>query len=173
VHNTPFGDINDSEDDLQPLAFTMFIDARRSLRLLAGLLRTADVDRARLEKRAGEDFLTVTELADTLVRRKGMSFREAHAMVARAVQASGADDRASAIAGVLLRQNQSLGLSRGDIEAALDPDNFVRVRRVVGGPAPEIAAEALGRARALQAKIAEWIRSKEEMLERASEENRG
>jgi argininosuccinate lyase len=173
VHNTPFGDINDSEDDLQPLAFTMFADAGRSLRLLAGLLRTADIDRARLAQRAAADFLTVTELADTLVRQEGMSFRQAHAMVARAVQASGANDRASAIADVLLGQNPSLRLSRAEIVEALDPENFVRVRRVVGGPAPEIAAEALGRARARQAEIVEWIRSKEEMLEKATQENCG
>ena len=30
AHNTPFGDINDSEDDLQPLVFTMFTDAVRA-----------------------------------------------------------------------------------------------------------------------------------------------
>lgn len=173
VHNTPFGDINDSEDDLQPLAFTMFGDARRSLRLLAGLLRTADVNRAKLAERAAADFLTVTELADTLVRREGMSFREAHAMVARAVEASGEDDRASAIAGVLLGQNPELGLSPTDIERALDPENFVRVRRVVGGPAPEVVGEALGRARVEQAKIAEWIHAKGTMLDRASLENCG
>ena len=70
AHNTPFGDINDSEDDLQPLVFTMFADALRSLRLLAGVLRTAEVDRDRLAGRAAADFLTVTELADTLVRRR-------------------------------------------------------------------------------------------------------
>ena len=29
VHNTPFGDINDTEDDLQPLVFSMFKDADR------------------------------------------------------------------------------------------------------------------------------------------------
>src|SRR5580704_16905009 len=33
AHNTPFGDVNDSEDDLQPLVFTMFADAVRSLKL--------------------------------------------------------------------------------------------------------------------------------------------
>ena len=45
AHNTPFGDINDSEDDLQPLVATMFVDALRSLRLLSGALETAEVDR--------------------------------------------------------------------------------------------------------------------------------
>src|SRR6202011_1032151 len=67
AHNTPFGDINDSEDDLQPLVSTMFRDALRALRLLAGLLESAEVDRERLVRRAAADFITVTELADTLV----------------------------------------------------------------------------------------------------------
>src|SRR5437870_10631510 len=32
AHNTPFGDVVDSEDDLQPLAFAMCADASRALR---------------------------------------------------------------------------------------------------------------------------------------------
>ena len=121
AHNTPFGDINDSEDTLQPLVFTMFADALRALRLLAGLLATAEVDREHLARRAASDFLTVTELADSLVRHTGMSFREAHALVARAVEASGADDRPAAIAEVFLSQNPSLGVDQAFVERALDP----------------------------------------------------
>ncbi|SPF53404.1 Argininosuccinate lyase 2 [Candidatus Sulfopaludibacter sp. SbA4] len=172
VHNTPFGDINDSEDDLQPLAFTMFGNALRALRLLAGVLRSAEVDRDRLARRAAADFLTVTELADTLVRREGLSFRDAHAMVSRAVQASAGDDRPGAIAAVLLNQNPSLRLTRDELERALDPENFVRTRRVVGGPAPEVVAESLSRARQEQARITEWTRAKESLLEAAHRQNR-
>ena len=157
AHNTPFGDINDSEDDLQPLVFTMFADAGRALRLLAGVLGSAEVDRERLARRAGADFLTVTELADTLVRRTGASFREAHGMVARAVEACGADDRAASIAATLAAQNPGLALTREEIERALDPENFVRIRNIRGGPAPETAAEALGRALEEQARIEAWI----------------
>jgi argininosuccinate lyase len=167
VHNTPFGDINDSEDDLQPLAFTMFGNALRALRLLAGVLEGAEVDRARLLRRSAADFLTVTELADTLVRREGLSFREAHSMVSRAVQASAGDDRPGAIASVLLRQNPSLQLPVEDLERALDPENFVRIRRVIGGPAPEVVAAALARAREEQERITAWIAGKEAMLESA------
>ena len=101
-----------------------------------------------------------------------MSFREAHGMVSRAVEASGADDRATAIADVLLRQNPKLGVRRDEIVDALDPNHFVRIRRVIGGPAPEIAAEALGRAQARQAEIVEWIHSKKELLDRASHNRR-
>jgi argininosuccinate lyase len=157
AHNTPFGDINDSEDDLQPLVFTMFADAGRALRLLAGLLRTAEVDREHLARRAGGDFLTVTELADMLVRRTGMSFREAHGMVARAVQ-SCADTLE--LPEALLTQNPNFPLTREEIERALDPTNFVRIRQVPGGPAPKVVAEALEHARAEQRELERWIASR-------------
>jgi argininosuccinate lyase len=154
AHNTPFGDINDSEDDLQPLVFTMFADAGRALRLLAGLLRTAEVDRDHLLRRANGDFLTVTELADTLVRRTGMSFREAHGIVARAVQScAGSWELADAV----LAQNPEFPLTREEIVNALDAESFVRTRRVTGGPAPEVALEALERARTEQVEIEGWI----------------
>jgi argininosuccinate lyase len=172
AHNTPFGDINDSEDTLQPLVFTMYADALRALRLLAGLLAAAEVDGEHLARRAASDFLTVTELADTLVRHTGMSFREAHALVARAVESSGADDRPAAIAQVFLRQNPSLGVDRAVVERALDPMNFVWIRQVTGGPAPDVVAEALARAGGEQQEIEEWIRSKQEMIEAARRENR-
>jgi argininosuccinate lyase len=130
------------------------------------------VDRDHLARRAASDFITVTELADSLVRHTGMSFREAHALVARAVEASGADDRPAAIAEVFLTQNPSLGVDREFVERALDPQNFVRIRQVTGGPAPGVVAEALLRAGAGQQEIEEWIRRKHEMLDAARRENR-
>jgi len=172
AHNTPFGDINDSEDTLQPLVLSMFDGALRTLRLLAGLLATAEVDRDHLARRAASDFLTITELADSLVRHTGMSFREAHALVARAVEASGADYRPAAIAAVFLSQNPSLGVDQAFVERALDPRSFVRIRQVTGGPAPDVVAEALSRAGAEQREIEEWIRSKQELLDAARRENR-
>ena len=170
AHNTPFGDINDSEDDLQPLVFTLFEDASRALRLLAGLLRTAEFDRYRLAQRAGSDFMTVTELADTLVREAGLSFREAHTMVANAVNRA-ADDSPSGIATALLSQNGSLALSREAIERSLDPLHFVRVRRIIGGPAPEVVTAALSRARDVQLRIETWIQAQRQKLEAARRRN--
>jgi len=172
AHNTPFGDINDSEDDLQPLVFTMFEDAARALRLLAGLLRTAQFDRYRLAERAASDFMTVTELADTLVREAGLSFREAHTLVSNAVNAS-AGDTPGAIASALLSQNPSLSLSREVIERSLDPLHFVRVRRIIGGPAPEVVSSALSRARDAQLALESWIGSRREKLDHARRRNVG
>jgi argininosuccinate lyase len=165
AHNTPFGDINDSEDDLQPLVFTMFADAVRSLRLLAGALRTASLDRAELARQAGRNFLTVTELADTLVRREGISFREAHSLVAQTVEACRTSDDRASIATALLRLEPKLSLTREDIEQALDPVHFVRIRTIEGGPAPLRTAEALDRARAGNRKFEEWIADRASLID--------
>src|SRR3979411_2259302 len=80
IHNTPFGDIVDTEDDLQPLVFAMFRDATRAVRLVAAALSTAGFEAARLEGRAGDGWTTLTELADTLVREHRLPFKTAHAI---------------------------------------------------------------------------------------------
>ena len=85
VHNTPFGDIVDTEDDLQPLVFAMFRDATRAVKLVAAAMTTAEFDAARLEARAGDGWTTLTELADTLVRDHGLPFKTAHAIAGRLV----------------------------------------------------------------------------------------
>ena len=165
AHNTPFGDINDSEDDLQPLVFTMFADALRATRLLTGILGSTQVDRARLAQRAARDFLTVTELADTLVRREGLSFREAHGMVASAVQAVGAHDDAPSLARALKFAHPSLQITEPEIAQVLDPVHFIAIRRITGGPAPERTAEALASARAEQSSIEHWLQTKRNVIE--------
>jgi argininosuccinate lyase len=167
AHNTPFGDINDSEDDLQPLVFTMFADAKRALRLLAGALTTAQVDTTVMADRARRNFLTVTELADTLVRREGLSFREAHALVAEAVRVCGPRDDPASLAEALRKSRPTLQLAREEIERCLAPEHFVRVRTVAGGPAPEQTSAALDRARTEQSRIDAWIASSEAALDSA------
>src|SRR3954463_9929958 len=85
VHNTPFGDIVDTEDDLQPLVFTMFRDATRAVKLVAAAMTTAEFDAVKLEARAGDGWTTLTELADTLARDHRLPFKTAHAIAARLV----------------------------------------------------------------------------------------
>ncbi len=166
AHNTPFGDINDSEDDLQPLVAAMFDSAGRALRLLAGAMKSAEMDRERMADRSSRHFLTVTELADSLVRREGLSFREAHTLVAHALQ-SCQDDSAAAIAQAVAKLRPGLKMKRAEIVKALDPGNFVRVRKASGGPAPERSTESLKRARATQRELEDWVEQKRAMLEEA------
>ena len=87
VHNTPFGDVVDTEDDLQPLVASMFRDAVRAVRLVAAAMQTAEFDPVRLEARAGEGGTTLTELADTLARDHDLPFVTAHAIAGKVLKA--------------------------------------------------------------------------------------
>ena len=146
AHNTPFGDIVDTEDDLQPLVFAMFRDATRAVRLVAAAMSSAEFDAAALEARAGDGWTTLTELADTLVRDHGLPFRKAHAIAAHFVGGRQRHpDRtfeallADASSEVL---GQALHYSEAQLTHILSPRYFVEIRKTFGGPAPEETARA-------------------------------
>jgi len=151
LHNTPFADMNDSEDSLQPLLDLAFADGLRSLRLLDGVLSEATFNTGTMAARAEGGFLTVTELADTLVRLTAMTFHDAHGLVSDAVKDSeGSFDRERVVAFVL-EAVQRRGFAvpeRERLYRSLDAQNFVRVRTVAGGPAPEALDPEIARASA-------------------------
>jgi argininosuccinate lyase len=161
VHNTPFGDIVDTEDDLQPLVFSMFHDASRSVKLVAAALTTAEFDGAALEARAADGWTTLTELADTLVRDHGIPFRTAHAIASRLVTAR-QQDSTRALSDLLTdasRQILGAPLTYSDAALAeiLSPRHFVAVRNTPGGPSPEQTERASVLARTqLNADVAWW-----------------
>jgi argininosuccinate lyase len=141
VHNTPFGDIVDTEDDLQPLVFSMFRDATRTVKLVAAAMTSAEFDAPRLEASAADGWTTLTELADTLVRDHGLPFRTAHAIASRLISARSREpqrpisellaDASGDLLGTPLR------LSERELTRILSPRYFVEIRRTLGGPAPE------------------------------------
>ncbi len=170
VHNTPFTDMVDAEDDLLPLVFSMFHDAHRTVRLLAAVMQHTDVDKQRLRSRANRDFLTVTELADTLVRRERISFREAHRLVSEMVKKSGKEDTPEHMIG-LLRElapavlGRSLQTSEEDLRLALDADHFVAIRSILGGPAPATVRDEIAAMEQQLAADREWLAEKQSRLD--------
>ena len=68
LHNTPFTDVNDAEGEVQVAGYAAFDAGGRALRLLAGFIRAARVDEARVRRHIDESCITATELADSLVR---------------------------------------------------------------------------------------------------------
>jgi argininosuccinate lyase len=172
VHNTPFGDIVDTEDDLQPLVATMFHDAARAVRLVAAAIATASFDAARLEARAGEGWTTLTELADTLVRDHGVPFRTAHAISARLIAAH-AKNPATPLAALVAEISSALADERIEaspqsIAEALSARHFVSIRRTHGGPAPEETARAIAESRQHAAADRAWWRQATDALADAS-----
>jgi argininosuccinate lyase len=169
AHNTPFGDINDVEDDLQPLIVNTLRDATRSLSLFAAALSTATFNTETLRRRAGEGFITVTELADTLVRRDKLPFRTAHQIVAECVQQAieGRVELSHDLLQTVARGiiNRSVSLTPEEVSKALDPRNFVNVRGILGGPAPEETRRAVAVERHNQKDDEEWIEMRQTALE--------
>ena len=158
LHNTPWADTNDAGDDLQPVVAEASTDARRALLLFAGLLRDATFDVPRMEQRAQGAYLTVTELADTLVRREGMSFREAHGFVAATVKALQGNAEHEAIAAHLLTAlgQRASNTTLTDLLHALDARAFVEVRTVTGGPAAVGLQAALEKQVSLRHEAEQW-----------------
>ena len=147
VHNTPFGDTVDAEDDLQPLVLSMFRDAARAVKLVASALETAEFDVERMETRAGEGGITMTELADTLVREQGLPFGTAHAVACRVAAARSANPDAG-WSEALSEAARALGgkpieYSEERLAEILSPRHFVDVRATPGGPAPSETVKAL------------------------------
>jgi argininosuccinate lyase len=170
VHNTPFGDIVDVEDDLQPLVFNAFVDARRALQLLAGAVSSITVDEVGLQRKASGNFLTMTELADTLVRAEGLSFKLAHKLVAQTVKkVSSSEAPHREIIDALLQiapevVGRPLQTKRAQLEAALCPRHFVNVRTVTGGPAPKTVARFLRAQEKIAAQDWRWYHAKMELI---------
>jgi len=169
LHNTPFGDIVDSEDDLQPVVFTMFADCRRTLRLLGAALENARFDTRRMAAGAAGHFLTTTELADTLVREGHLSFREAHHLVSEAVLSNPEDDSPGRIVDDLLRLVPGVA-TRAVLLAALDPVTFIERRTISGGPARTAIEPELIRAQETQVELRCWLRGKQGALDAAHDE---
>jgi argininosuccinate lyase len=172
VHNTPFGDINDSEDDIQPLIYNALRDADRAVTLLGNSLTTATFKIETLRRRAEENFITVTELADTIVRREKLSFHIAHKIVAQSVKATLAAGKESITHEILQRAareitGHELSLSSEETAQAMSAENFVGIRNIYGGTAPEETRRALTVERESEQQDEKWFAEKNEFLKNA------
>jgi argininosuccinate lyase len=176
IHNTPFGDIVDTEDDLQPLVDRMFHDACRALTLVGAAMGSAEFDTATLARRAGEGWITITELADTLVREHALAFDTAHAIARRIVKRRGEhpDARVSDIIADASREllGAPIRYTEERVTAIMSPRHFVEIRTTLGGPAPEMTTAALEASRRALASDEGWLADACARLDQAAAELR-
>jgi len=162
MHNTPFTDMNDSEGEVQTAGYAAFASGGRALDLLAAMLPACTIDAARVRRNADAACVTITELADTLVRDEGLSFRQAHAVAARTARAVIAEGRplgaghAAFCAAFAEETGRPPGLGAAAFADAVAPETFVARRDRPGGPAPA----ALGAALAGYAETADALRAR-------------
>src|SRR6185436_16103304 len=86
VKGQPLAYNKDNQEDKEPL-FDAADTLRDVLAILAELLQGVEPVPERMREALREGFATATDLADYLVR-KGLPFRDAHEVVARAVRAA-------------------------------------------------------------------------------------
>jgi argininosuccinate lyase len=130
----------DMQEDKEP-----FFDAIDTLALaiaaMTGVVGDLHPDVGRLKEAAGAGHATATDLADWLVSRLGMPFREAHHVTGRLV--AEADRKGCALAELSLGDLQAVEpLVTAEIYNVLTVENSVASRRSFGGTAPENVRKA-------------------------------
>ena len=136
----------DNQEDKQPL-FDIVDTLADTLAIVADLVANGiTADAARMRAAAAEGHATATDLADYLVR-KGVPFRDAHEVVARAVRR--ADERGSELADLPLAELRGFSPEIGDdVLGSLTLEGSVARRNHPGGTAPARVREAVVTARA-------------------------
>ena len=145
----PFSHAQDSGLDALRWTWESLAEALRAVPIARIVVEGARPRAERMLSLARENFSTVTDLADMLVREGGLSFREAHHVVGRVVRL--AMDRAlkaDEIDAALLDQaaqatlGRRLGMDDELLKMALDPEQAVGARGPSGGPgAAEVLSE--------------------------------
>jgi argininosuccinate lyase len=164
LHNTPFTDVNDAEGEVQVAGYAAFDAGSRALRLLTGLVGAARVDESRVRRHIEESCITATELADSLVRAEGISFRQAHEIVASLVREMlGRGDRFATVPYAAFTRTfaavagRSPRLDEAELRRYTTPEHFVAVRTLPGGPAPAPLAASFARYRGELAAARAWL----------------
>ncbi|WP_330949222.1 argininosuccinate lyase [Virgibacillus sp. MG-45] len=149
IHNTPYGDINDTEDDLQPHLYNGYEKANRVLRLMRAVVLTITFNKERAHQQARENMITITELADVLARDYRVSFRKAHhkaSIIAQKAQAQQKELYEISIHQVN-EWLEDIELTAEDWQQIVDPTCFVERRKVTGGTNPAVVSDMIQRRR--------------------------
>ncbi|SDA40647.1 argininosuccinate lyase [Methanobrevibacter millerae] len=116
-----------------------------TLSIVTRMLLSVEFNTERCAELAGRNFATATDLADIMVRERNIPFRTAHKIVGRIVNEATASDMAEEditsqfIDDIAVELGfDKLELDDELIQNALNPRENVKIRRVLGGPAPEM-----------------------------------
>ncbi len=133
-----------------PLACETVEEGTKAFKMMRGVLDSLMVHSDRMRYLAGAYYAQATDIADVLVREQDFSFRAAHRTVGKAIRQAIMEKKSpkeftinflDAASQQLL--NRPTGLSQERLNQILDPVEGVRLRRVVGGTAPEIVAASI------------------------------
>ena len=135
----------DMQEDKEPI-FDAADTLELSIAATTGMIADIEVHKEAMREAAGAGHSTATDLADWLVREKGLPFREAHRVTGAIVQL--AEARGCALDAVALADMQGVEPRIDErVFEVLGVENSVASRTSLGGTAPERVREAIAAAR--------------------------
>lgn len=167
LHNTPYGDIVDTEDDAQPFLWNACDTLEKCYTLWGNVMGTLSVNRDVLLERARNGFAAVTELADTLVREEAIPFRKAHGVAARVARTLSDQGRGlTSLKEEEMRQiyadvtGKTLNTPFETLMRCLQPEHFVAIRNVPGGCGPQAMATMFAKEEQRKASRESWLQER-------------
>ncbi len=143
----PLAYSKDMQDDKPPVFEAASLMAL-SIAAMTGMIEGATFNTARMRAAAEFGYATATDLADWLVRARGIPFREAHHITGSAVKL--AESRGIALDQLPLEDLQAIDARIDEsVYAALSVDASVAARASYGGTAPDQVRNQIAAARAM------------------------
>ncbi|MGG1677038.1 argininosuccinate lyase [Neobacillus sp. NRS-1170] len=141
IHNTPFGDIVDTEDDLQPHLYRAFSKANRVMKIMYAVILTLDVNEEHLKVMSEKSSITITEFADTLTRNYDIPFKKAHSIASTLSRRTVKEQKELFDWEVdeinsMLKDLANVSFNEEEWKKIISSEHFVEVRRIQGGPNP-------------------------------------
>jgi argininosuccinate lyase len=161
----PGGYNRDLQEDKPPL-WEALDSIGETLAVIAAMYRTMRLKAERMAELAGANFAAATELANWLVRRRGLPFREAHAVVGGVV---GDLARAGLTFADLGRTRELLAaagqeVAEAELSELLDPAACMARHQSQGGTGPEQVRAQVARLEAEAAAAKGWAGERREAL---------
>lgn len=176
LHNTPYGDIVDTEDDAQPCLWHACDVLYDCYSLWGNVMMTVSINKEVLRDRAYSGYAGITELADTLVRETSIPFRTAHHVASDIAKTNLAQGKSlqdvdeEQIKEAFERNTQKVWQTDFSvIKKALDPENFINIRNIKGGCGPKAMNEMIETVFETQQLQEKWIKEKVEKISEAEE----
>ncbi len=118
-----------------------------TLEVFAGMVATMEVNAPRLARAAEDGYLLATDVADYLVRTKGLPFREAHGIVGDLCRYAASHGKG--LQQLTMEEYRRFSPKFGEEVYGITPETSVAARDLPGGTAPGQVEKSLNHARRL------------------------
>ncbi|KXA98752.1 hypothetical protein AKJ39_00900 [candidate division MSBL1 archaeon SCGC-AAA259J03] len=160
--------------ELTPLLWDSTEQTKSSLNVMKKMIGKVKPKPENMRKNAVKGFATLTELANILVLEAGIPFREAHKIVGQL--SSLANEKGKSLENLTIKDlnsasekvlSEKIDISESKFKEALDLDNCVESRKVLGGPSPQSMEKELSKFSERIKKLENDLKEKRDFISRS------